>query len=372
MQLSEQQDKAVLNLRDFLKGGAQVFKLHGYAGTGKSTVISYVLGGRDDITFAAPTAKAATVLQSKGIKDACTLHSLLYQPYEYEHPVTKKPTLGFKENPNSPLAKGGIVVVDEASMVSSQVAEDLLRHPVKVIAVGDPGQLPPVMSRGNESLLTGRPDSMLTEVHRTALDSPILQLATHVREHGRLPKWHFSKPGGKIVNHSTEAGDFTRYDQIIVGRHKTRFQVNAFTRKLRGYTEPLPYAGESVVCKKNDLEKGLVNGQQYTVTSSIPMDEETLLVQLEGPGGWVVDCTAWTHGFMGPQGKETLEKLPMKDRNVNVELWHADCITAHSSQGSEWGSVLVADESRVFGNNAGKWLYTAITRAQNEIVVVRR
>lgn len=342
-----------------------------YVVTHNSTVISHVLGGREDIIFAAPTAKATTVLQNKGIKNAATLHSLLYQPYEYEHPVTKKPTLGFKENPSSPLAQGGIVVVDEASMVGAQVAEDLLRHPIKVIAVGDPGQLPPVMSRGNESLLTGRPDSMLTEVHRTALDSPILQLATHVREKGRLPQWHFNKPGGRIVKHSSEAGDFSRYDQIIVGRHKTRFSVNTYTRKIRGYTNPLPYVGERVLCKKNDLEKGLVNGQQYEVKSSIPMDEDTLLVQLEGPGGWVVDCTAWTHGFSGPDGKEALEMMPLRDRGTNVELWHSDAITAHSSQGSEWGSVLVKDESRVFGNSAGKWLYTAITRAQHEIVVVR-
>lgn len=371
MKLSGQQASAVRNLQDFLKGGAQVHKLHGYAGTGKSTVISHVLGGRDDIVFTAPTAKATAVLRSKGIKDAATIHSLLYQPYEYEHPVTKKPTLGFKENPNSPLAKGGVVVVDEASMVSSQVAEDLLRHPIKVIAVGDPGQLPPVMSRGNESLLTGRPDSMLTEVHRTALDSPILQLATHVREKGRLPNYHFDKPGGKIVNHSSEAGDFSRYDQIIVGRHKTRFSVNTYTRKIRGYTEPFPYVGERVLCKKNDLEKGLINGEQYTVTSSIPVNDETLLVQLEGPGGWTVDATAWTHGFQGADGKETLENMPLRERGTNVELWHSDAITAHSSQGSEWGSVLVKDESRVFGSSAGKWLYTAITRAQHEIVVVR-
>lgn len=343
-----------------------------YVVTHNSTVIAHVLGDVEGVRYAAPTAKATTVLQDKGIKDAVTLHSLLYQPYEYEHPVTKKPTLGFKENPKSELWKGGIIVVDESSMVSAQVAEDLLKYPVKVIAVGDPGQLPPVMSRGDESLLSGRPDVVLTEVHRTALDSPILELATHVREKGRLPHWRYEKPGGRIVQHSSEAGDLTRYDQIIVGRHKTRVQATDYIRRKRGYTEPMPYVGEQVICKKNDREKGLINGQQYVVKSNIPMDDDTLLIQLEGPGGWNVDCTAWTHGFLGLKGKEHLEMMPMKDRSVNVELWHSECITAHSSQGSEWNDVCVVDESRVFGRNAGRWLYTALTRAKESVVVVRR
>lgn len=372
MHLSPQQAKAARQLEDFLKGDASVFGFHGYAGTGKSTVIAHVLGGRDGVRYTAPTAKATTVLQDKGIKDAVTLHSLLYTPYEYTHPITKKPTLGFKDNPKSELHKGGVVVVDEASMVPVQVAEDLLNYPVKVIAVGDPGQLPPVMARGNESLLSGRPDVVLTEVHRTALDSPILELATYVREKGRLPNYNYNKPGGRIVKHSSEAGDLTQYDQVIVGRHKTRVQATGYIRKKRGYTDPFPYVGERVICKRNDKNKGLVNGQQYVVRSNIPIDDDSFLVQLEGPGGWTVDCTAWTHGFLGLKGKEHLEMMPMNDRGTNIELWHADAITCHSSQGSEWGSVCVVDESRVFGKNAGRWLYTGLTRASESVVVVRR
>ena len=369
MKLSPQQQKAVRGLTDFLSSGQQIYKIHGYAGTGKSTVISHVLGGRDDIVFCAPTAKAASVLRSKGT-EAVTIHSLLYTPYEYVHPRTKKPTLGFKENPKSPLAAGGIVVVDEASMVDAQIAEDLLRHPVKVIAIGDPGQLPPVMSKGNQSLLSGRPDVMLTEVHRTALDSPILELATYVRENKKLPPWEFNKPGGRIVRHSSEAGEFTSFDQIIVGRHKTRFRVNDFVRRQRGFQGSFPNAGETVLCKMNKIDKGLINGAQYTVRSSMKVDEDSLIVDLVAEDGTIIPETAWTYGFLGARGMEHLARMPMNDRKENLILWHSEAITCHSSQGSEWGKVLVNDESRSF-NTPGPWLYTALTRAQEEVVIVR-
>lgn len=369
MKLSREQEEAVASLNRFLQGSGQVFKLHGFAGTGKSTCISKVIDP-EEATFTAPTAKAATVLQAKGV-DAQTIHSLLYTPYEYVHPATKKPTLGFKLNPKSPFADGGVVVVDESSMISTQVAEDLLSFPVKIVAVGDPGQLPPVMSRGNGSLLSGRPDAMLTEVHRTALDSPVLALATWVREHGRLPNADTSKGGTEILRDVRDAGDLLSYDQVIVGRHRTRFKANSHMRKLRGYHGTLPQVGEDVLVKKNDRNKGLINGEQYTVESLIHSGEDYFITRLRNPAGDPVDTTMWTHGFEGKEGMDRLEEMRFKDRGTNTEAWFAEAITCHSSQGSEWGRVLVVDESKTFGKNAGKWLYTAITRASESVVVVR-
>jgi exodeoxyribonuclease-5 len=371
MQLSSGQREAVSKLNRFMNSDDKIIRICGYAGTGKSTVISHVLGDQD-VTYATPTAKAAQVLIRKGVA-AQTIHSLLYVPYEYQHPITKKPTLGFKVNDKSPLRDGGTLVIDESSMVGSRMVEDLLELPVKIIAVGDPGQLPPVMSKGNVSLLSGdRPDVMLTEVHRTALDSPVLAMATYVRKFGKLPAKNGFKEGSGIVNDTREAGDLTSYDQVIVGRHKTRFQANTHIRKLKGYEGLFPNVGETVLCKQNDLSLGLINGEQYQVSRTRDADEETMMVAMTAYDGSNLYCTAWKHGFQGPEGKETLEHMPLKDRASNTELWHSEAITAHSSQGSEWNRVLVVDESKVFNNAAGSWLYTALTRAQKEVVVTRR
>lgn len=372
MKLSAGQQQAVSKLNRFLSSDDKVHRLCGYAGTGKSTVISQI-DELQDAVFAAPTAKAAQVLKRKGVP-AQTVHSLIYTPYEYKDLRTGKPKLGFKINEKSALKDGGIVIIDESSMVGSQMVEDLLSFPIQIIAVGDPGQLPPVMSKGNVSLLTGSdPDSMLTEVHRTALDSPILAMATYVRKFGKLPANNGFKDGSGIITDVREAGDLTSYDQVIVGRHKTRFKANAHIRGLRGYAGILPNEGETVLCKQNDASLGLINGEQYTVTRTRtdPDDEHTMMIAMKSYEGSNLYCNAWTYGFQGPKGKETLENMPLKDRAANVEMWHSEAITCHSSQGSEWGKVLVVDESRTFGS-PGQWLYTAITRAQEEVVVSRR
>lgn len=368
MKLSPDQSKAAKELASFLKSDRRIFKLNGAAGCGKSTLLSHVLGDRDDVRYSAPTAKAASVLRSKGT-EAVTLHSLLFQPVEVIDNITKKPKLVFKENPKSPLWGGGVVVVDEASMCPGFIAAKLQEYPIKVVAVGDPFQLPPVKSAG--SLLTGRPDALLTQVHRTALDSPVLELATYIREHGKLPS-SFDKGKARIVPDLRDAGVLTSFDQIIVGKHVTRFKANDHLRKLRGRRSRLPEVGEKVVAKKNDLEKGLVNGSQYRVKKTLPLGQDVVYTELVDDEGLHISTASWTHGFNGPKGLEKLEEMSFKDRAVNTELWHGEAITCHSSQGSEWGNVLVVDESKVFRNHAAKWLYTAATRASESVVVVRR
>jgi len=368
MGFSSDQEKAAKELRKFLTSDRRVFKLQGAAGTGKSHLLSEILGDRNDVTYCAPTAKAAMVLRKRGI-DAVTIHSLMYQPVEVEDPVTRKSKLVFKENPKSKLWGGGVLCIDESSMVAGHIASDLVKYPVKVIAVGDPFQLPPVKSAG--SLLTGSPDSLLTRVHRTALDSPVLELATFVRERGHLPDV-FERGHTRIVSDTRDAGDLVSFDQVIVGKHVTRFKATDHLRRLRGRSSRKPEVGDRVICKRNDMEKGLINGGQLSVKKVLSMSQDVVYTDLVDDDGLHVSTTAWTHGFSGPQGLEKLEEMSFKDRAENTELWYSDAITAHASQGSEWDSVLVVDESKVFRQNAAKWLYTAITRASESVTVVRR
>lgn len=369
IELTEHQKKASASINEFLAGPGQVFRLSGYAGTGKTECITQVVDP-SKTTFTAPTAKAAQVLNSKGIS-AQTLHSLIYTPYEYEHPETGKPTLGFQVNESSSLKNGGTVVVDEASMVSSHMAEDLLSFPVKVIAVGDPAQLPPIRSKGNKSLLTGTSDITLTEVQRAALDSPVTALATYVRKHGMLPPWNGSKHGTRIVARLADAGDLGAYDQVIVGRHKTRFALINKMRHNLGIdiNDPVPKIGERVISKANVRELGMVNGEQFIVQKAQRYGDVVHMTVANIDRS--VDCVAWIHGFNGPEGKNELEHMKLEDKNENVEMWSAYAITAHSSQGSEWNHVAVVDESRVFKNSSAQWIYTAVTRAQKSVTVVR-
>ena len=52
-------------------------------------------------------------------------------------------------------------------------------------------------------------------------------------------------------------------------------------------------------------------------------------------------------------------------------LFPPQAVTCHKAQGSEFGFVVVFDESRVFGEDRNRWLYTAITRAREKLLIIR-
>ena len=74
-----------------------------------------------------------------------------------------------------------LLIVDEASMVNAALARDLISFGFQILIIADPMQLPPVEG-GVGYFMRFKPDVMLNEVHRQALNSPILRLATDVRQ----------------------------------------------------------------------------------------------------------------------------------------------------------------------------------------------
>ena len=86
----------------------------------------------------------------------------------------------FELNEESDVAGAKLVIIDECSMVDATLGKDLLSFGTKVLVLGDPAQLPPVYGAGYFTKDV-KPNVMLTEIHRQALDSPVLQLATDTR-----------------------------------------------------------------------------------------------------------------------------------------------------------------------------------------------
>src|ERR1044071_410553 len=187
MELSPQQDAALVSVASWLKGGRpQIFRLFGYAGTGKTTLARYFAEHVDgQVQFAAFTGKAAQVLRSKGAVNARTIHSLIYRPRGEEavaDEATGKTSLSptFALNRQSPVARAKLIVVDECSMVDEALGRDLMSFGTPILVLGDPGQLPPVSGGG--FFTEQEPDYLLTDIHRQAQDNPIIQLAMNVRE----------------------------------------------------------------------------------------------------------------------------------------------------------------------------------------------
>jgi len=339
----------------------QVFRLFGYAGTGKTTLAKHIAAGVDGkVLFAAFTGKAASVMRQKGCTGASTIHSLIYRARESE-----EETPSFDLWHDSPAAKARLIVIDECSMVDAELGRDLLSFDVPVLVLGDPAQLPPV--QGGGFFTDQEPDAMLTEVHRQALGDPIVQLSMEVRA-GRplMPMKH-------ELTEVVRRGDFDparalETDQILVGRNVTRRAYNARLRERRGISGALPVAGDKLVCLRNNRRKGLFNGGLWTVKERKARKSGVLSMRLlpdEDAGGKAVKVSVRPECFTG--GIEQMEWLVRKRHD---EFDYGYVLTVHKAQGSQWGDVVLFDESFAFPDTRERWLYTGITRAVRRLTVV--
>lgn len=383
------QAEAIDLFRQFMKTSVrewQVFSLCGFAGTGKTTLVRHLVetmrSDADDddsdpvVRVVAPTGKAASVLRRKGFP-ATTVHALLYQPNVRrfkDSDGVEREELTFELKVPDMESSTRLIVCDEASMVDGEMALDLRSLGVKVLAIGDPFQLPPVRAYGALPLLfdADSPDVMLTEVTRQAHDSPVLHLATVIRERQVLLR---GTMGDSVVCTRQQAGDLTVTGQapLIVGLNRTRHAQNFSIRRLLGFSGWRPEVSDRLICRRNDRRSGLVNGEIHVVTQTFPSADITqrltLGVRLED-SELTREVTAWAQPFRGLDGEQELGRLPMRARRQCQEFHYGYAITCHASQGSEWPAVIVIDEGESFGADRWRWLYTAITRASERVAVI--
>jgi len=407
----------------------QVFRLFGYAGTGKTTLAKHLAGGVEGrVVFAAYTGKAAHVLRQKGCP-ASTLHSAIYKPRERgagrtkeleeqlklalstqlalgpEPPPAMAGTLTLRSpqhlaaereikvieellgsekraarrplftlSEDSDLQGAKLAVIDECSMVDEQMGVDLESFGVPILVLGDPMQLPPVGGGGHFTGTEKRPvtpDVLLDEVHRQAVDSPILWLATQVRYGNRVSVGKVGE-GCCVVPYGTpELRDVAQHaDQILVGRNVTRHASNARYRQLMGMdAQPTPLPGDKLVCLRNDNEVGLLNGSLWRVhEAEHDAAGERMIMNIsseeEGPNG--VSVEAHDAHFLGRE-----RDMPWWERKEKQEFDYGYALTVHKAQGSQWDDVMLFNESAAFREHRQRWLYTGITRAAKSLTIVQ-
>ncbi|MDR3471566.1 MAG: DEAD/DEAH box helicase [Devosia sp.] len=363
MQWSPQQDQALKAVAAWLADarGPQVFRLFGWAGTGKSTLAQYLAQDAGNVVYAAFTGKAALVMRRRGCSDASTIHSLIYRLKDEKGGEPE-----FELNPESEIVDADLVVIDEVSMVGADLARDLLSFGKKVLVLGDPFQLPPV--KDDTGFFTeAQPDIMLTEIHRQAADNPIIRMSMDIREGRGL---EFGVYGQSKVIHSSEVDreEALAADQILVGRNKTRITYNDRVRSIRGLPHRMPVPGDRLICLRNNRNNGLLNGQIWSAKQVRRKGRGVLQLLLEPEdGSRVADQMVTTHEkfFMG---QET--DLPWHERRKFDEFYFGYCITTHKAQGSQWDHVYLFDEGDAFREDAARWRYTAVTRAAERLTVV--
>lgn len=362
---SAEQVEAIEKVSRWLKSGTrkkQVFRLFGYAGTGKTTIIRHLtaeLGGI--VAYAAFTGKAALMMARNGCQGASTVHSLIYRVVDGTALV---PT--FELNPDSVASMASLIVLDECSMVDEQMARDLMSFGKPILVLGDPAQLPPIEGEGY--FTRKKPDVLLTEVRRQSLDSPILRLATDVREGRGLPYGVFGT--SRILSRKDIVLDeILAADQFILGRNVMRRYYNEEIRQALGFSGDLPMVGDKLICLRNDHRKGIFNGGMFRVlqvSAECPILKviRLRLASLDLEDAPEILVSILPEVFRSPDKPWSTKEL--KSTQV-FDFGYA--ITAHKSQGSQWRNVVVLDESDFFEGDPTAWLYTAITRAAERVTV---
>jgi ATP-dependent exoDNAse (exonuclease V) alpha subunit len=260
-------------------GTPQLFRLFGYAGTGKTTLARHLAAHIDgEVKFAAFTGKAALVMRAKGCGGASTIHSLIYRARE-----SGEETPNFELWDDSPASRASLIVIDECSMVDAELGRDLMSFGVPVLVLGDPAQLPPIAGGG--FFTDAEPDAMLTEVHRQAQDDPIVRLSMQVREGQRLIPGEYGRTS-VVTKDAFDPQRALQTDQILVGRNNTRRAYNARLRQRRGFDDPLPLAGDKLVCLRNNRKKGLFNGGLWNVAQRPTTRRQILKLRLTPDEGY--------------------------------------------------------------------------------------
>jgi exodeoxyribonuclease-5 len=361
------QDIALKAVADWLRakpgerGAPQVFRLFGFAGTGKTTLARHIAEGVDgEVKYAAFTGKAALVMRNKGCDGASTIHSLIYRARETRD---EQPT--FELWDDAPASKAKLIIIDECSMVDAELGRDLMSFGCPLLVLGDPAQLPPI--QGGGFFTSAEPDAMLTEVHRQAQDDPIVRLSMDVREGRGIEVGAYGDT--EVVRRSElDPARVMQADQVLVGRNNTRRAYNTRIREKQDITDPLPVAGDKLVCLRNNRKKALFNGGLWRVKARAQSKSRIVTMRLvpdEELAAKAVKVSVRSDCFEGG-----IESIPWEQRKPYDEFDFGYVLTVHKSQGSQWDDVVLFDESFAFQDSRARWLYTGITRAAKRLSIV--
>jgi len=330
---------------DFIK--ANIIKkphlcIGGYAGTGKSTCLKYLKNIFPNFAVCAFTGKAANVLRKKGIA-ASTIHSLIYK---VEKDLDGNPYFRLKTQYSLGNQIQGFFV-DEASMISKDLLDDLLSFNLPIVFIGDHGQLEPVGSACN---LMKNPDYKLETIHRNA--NSIAKFASFLREGNSAINFPPCDRVKLVAKKNIALEKVLYFDQIICAFNKTRLNVNKQIRNLYNYADE-PQESDKIICLKNNKDHHVFNGMMGHI---VKINKKMLTFKTD-------DNQQITLPIDKKQFNQ--EKL-LESASHNNKVCYFDygyCITCHKAQGDEWDNILVIEEkSSMWDHN--RWAYTAASRAK--------
>lgn len=423
----------------------QVFLLKGFAGTGKTTVVSTLVNMERKFGYRyillAPTGRAAKVMANYSKQKAFTIHKKIY--WQTADPYTGN--LVFERQKNYHTST--IFVVDEASMISDEadfiggngLLADLIDYVFedesnKLMLIGDTAQLPPVGRAASPALdseylkvnfdvsvLEKELEEVMRQdeqsgilINATALRNVLLQNSTQIKLHTKYFPDIYKMTGEKLEDGLRYAYDkYGIENSIIICRsNKAATQYNQFIRRAIHFSENEIDVGDFLMVVRNnyialgeDAPAGFLANGDFVEIMKVSSIEDmygfrfaNLQLRLtdypEQPEFEAKIMLNTLHSYTPGLSQEDNKKLydnvladymyirSKKERNEVVkkdpylnalQVKFAYALTCHKSQGGQWNAVFV-DQGYLTEESVNteflRWLYTAMTRATNELFLM--
>jgi ATP-dependent exoDNAse (exonuclease V) alpha subunit len=414
IELTPEQQDAVFAITDMVENReASVLALKGPAGTGKTTCIKQLARNLPGCTLAATTNKAAVRLRHLTGMAATTAHKASLKPVwrepylTLERWVADSPEFGFTaEWPDPPaelykhfsrlpevlkkLRKGDlnsneiitalgvdpfnyferwtsrdpdddteVLICDEASMLDAETLHKILGTFRSVVLVRDDFQLPPIGEGAIPAFSQVEFEVHLEKIHRQAEGSPIIQLAHRIR----------NREPFEIPQRNMTLEDFERGVPVLCWTNSFREGFARNARKALGRPGKELVPGEALVCRSNlDLR------DDFELNSHEFLNNAVYQVEDWSPHRLQIVNDIGESVSLGRYGMEDWNEpyLPQFRLGYAMTCWTA--------QGSEWPVVGIATSQwqaysrhrETTQEQARRWLYTAVTRAKEEVFFFNR
>ncbi len=424
-QLTPDQQQALSQLKQFTDGSDKFFRLTGYAGTGKSFLITHYIRWlmEEEINFVAatPTNKAAKNLKNLASKEGLevevlTVAQLLGQQPQLDEDTGKEL---FITKGNLDWSGYGVIIIDEFSMVNRSDFQDIV-HEInssciaKVVFVGDSAQLPPVKEKEPIVSISNliQQSATLTKVVR--YDGELAQVAEAIRSNPQYSRTIFPftttsdytilcLPETKWFNkaitlfESSEFRDNPDLIRFLAWRNKTVDSLNHFVRsQLWGEDAPLYVPGDRLIARRPLFrpKPGAKGKNKWRIIINNSEEAQVMqpgeLCKLSFRGQiyqyWKVEVQPdmgkpLTLSILQPESKELHQKqiqyfISKKQwshyydlSRIFDDVTYAYALTTHKAQGSTINYVFLDTKDMRGCSDRQKLLYTALTRARTQVLI---
>ena len=217
------------------------------------------------------------------------------------------------------------------------------------------------------------------EIHRQAKNNPIIDLSIQARQNGYIRPGIY---GNYVRKFSKEDGDtqesvsdllanYSPDTLILCGYNRTRKKLNIHIRNTLGFNSPLPQVGDRVICLRNNHEKHIFNGMTGTI---LKISDETAIwykteIQMDGEEG-IYKGLISKDQFMSDTALNFTNKRSAILAGDLFDFGYA--LTVHKAQGSQAKRVILFEErfSKMNEEQWKRWLYTGVTRAEEELYII--